>query len=218
MKKNLIKIITCLLVVLLLVLGTYSFAFAETPGDSFYLGLSVVSDSIGTKDNSYAGDGETIYVPTLDSGTGFAITGGMNFSGEAFEIGYTNSSHNGSYQNTSFSATENIFDLNYKRFFTDSDQPLKPYWLGGLCITGLVVKDGAVSPSKSGNATYTGFGLNIGSGVDYRLKSNLSLKGELLYRWISYFSAEGMNTSGSLDDSFDGSGLCLNIGLNYYFN
>ena len=217
MKKNLIKIIACPLVVLLLVLGTYSLAFGDNQDGSFYLGLSLVSNSIGTTDTSYSGDGETIYVPTLNSGTGFAITGGMNFAGGAFEIGYTNSSHNGNYQNTPFSATENIFDLNYKGFFNDSDQPLKPYWLGGVCVTGLVVKDGAVSASKSGNATYTGFGLNIGGGADYRLKSNLSLKAELLYRLVGYFSAEGMYTSGSLEDSFDGSGICCNIGMNYSF-
>jgi hypothetical protein len=221
MRNVVLKSISICFLILVFCLGIVSTSLAD---DDFYLGISRVTNSIGTKDAHYYNYYEDYYVPTLQSAEGLTITGGIDFTQGALEFSFTSSSHEGSYkdiyQNTPYDATYNIFDINYKGFVSDSEK-IRPYWLVGLCITSLVVKDGYYDSywGSYDDATYTGVGLNLGGGIDLKILPKLSLKGEVIYRAVAYSSVSTSDyySDTSLPDTFGGSGFCYNVGLNFYF-
>jgi hypothetical protein len=206
-------------------LGTISTSFAD---DGFYLGISRVTNSIGTHDTSYSDyyNEEHFTVPTLQSGNGLSITGGIDFTEGALEFSFTSSTHAGdyyqgtTYNDGTYNATYNILDINFKKFVSDSEI-IRPYWLVGFCITSLVVEDGYYDSYYHyyDDATYTGVGLNLGGGIDLKILPSLSLKGEVIYRAVAYSSAGTSDyySDNPLSETFGGSGYCYNVGLNFYF-
>lgn len=216
MKNVLCKSIAICVLTLALSLGVASFVFAA----DFYLGISQVNNTINTDEEIIQYYDEDFFIPALESGNGYAVTWGMEFTRFSLELGFTLSSHDGEYQGDSFDATYSIFDINFKKFLNHSEH-FRPYWLAGLCITSLDVEDGVNDYfyMKPGEATYTGVGLNIGGGLELRILPSMAFKGEFIYRLVSYTSVDGIDTTHSLDifDSFSGSGLCFNAGINLYF-
>lgn len=218
MKNVLCKSIAICMLTLALSLGVASFVFAA----DFYLGISQVQNSLTTNEDIYVDNNETVYIPALESGNGYSITWGIEFTRFSLELGFTSSSHDGEYAGTSMDATYNIFDVNFKKFLSRSEH-FRPYWLAGLCITSLVVEDGYLDFGYYGygydydDATYTGVGLNIGGGLELKILPSMAFKGEFIYRLVSYSSVSGLDSTGVLDESFDGSGLCFNAGINLYF-
>lgn len=219
MKNILSKVIVICILTLALSLGFTSFAFADA---DFYLGISGVNNTINTEEDFiYIFDtDEYFYVPTLESGDGFAITFGIDFSDSVLEFGFTTSSHDGDYQGDPLDAIYNIFDINFKKFIGHSEH-FRPYCLVGLCATSLTIEDGVWDYfyKEYGDAKYSGVGLNIGAGLELKILPSMSFKGEYIYRLVKYTSADGIDTSNVLDlfDEFGGSGPSINVGINFYF-
>lgn len=216
MKRIIHICLTTSILVMVLLLGLTSFAYAAP---EFYLGLSQVYNSVNTEASQYDSDNETILAPALDPGNGLALTFGMEFPRCALEFGLAVSSHEGDNLNgRSMNADYGIFDANFKAFI-GSSRHVKPYFLVGLCVTSLVVEDGAYNDyyDEWGDATFTGAGLNLGWGMEVKF-SNVAFKGEVIYRTVEFTDVSGVEDSGSLSDSLDGSGLSVNAGINFYFN
>lgn len=221
MKNFLVKSMVVCIFLLTLLLGITSFALADS---GVYLGLSYVNNNSGSGfngDTYFTDDVYRVGKPALQTGSGFAITGGMDFDIGVLEFAYENSTHRGSCHvggyNWDGTAKMNILDMNVKLFF-NNENSLKPYGLVGLSLPWIVVPGGEhdTGDISTGDATYLGFGLNIGGGIDYEIEDKLHLKGELVYRLAGYGSASGSNMgSGSLPDFIDGSGLCITVGTRY---
>jgi hypothetical protein len=222
MKTFLFKVMVVCTFLLTLLLGITSLALADS---GFYLGVSYINNNPGAGFNGDAVFTDGVYQvgkPALQTGSGFSITGGLNFDIGALEFAYENSTHQGSghvgsYYNWDGTATLNVLDMNVKLFF-DNESSLKPYGLLGLSIPWIVLPGGEhdTGDVSTGDATYLGFGLNLGGGIDYKMVDRLHLKGEVIYRLAGYGSASGSNMgSGSLPDVVDGSGLCITVGVNY---
>ncbi len=218
MKRIIHICLTASLLAMVLLLGLASFTYARP---QFYLGVSQVYNSVNTdaRDVQSYDDDETLYFPTLDSDYGASLTWGMEFRRFALEFGLTGSHHEGNNAaGLPIDADYGIFDVNFKKFIGHSPY-IKPYLLVGFCVTSLEVQNGAydVYYTDSGNANFTGIGLNLGYGLTLKLGDSIGLKGEVIYRSVAFTHASGMYEEGDLSDTLDGSGLCFNAGINLYF-
>lgn len=224
MKTFLLKSTVVCIVLLAILLGITSLALADS---GVYLGVSYINNNPGGGFNGDAVFTDGVYwvgKPALQTGSGFAVTGGLNFDVGALEFTYANSNHHGSCHVGGLGgyhwdgiASLNVLDMNMKLFF-NNESSLKPYGLFGLSIPWIVLPGGEhdISDASTGDATYLGFGLNLGGGIDYKLLERLNFKGEVVYRWAGYGSASGSNMgSGSLPDFVDGSGFCITVGAHY---
>jgi len=117
---------------------------------------------------------------------------GGRFSKIAFELSYLSSTHDVTFLGAKGEADYNMVNLGFKYFFS-ADKRFQPNLLFGLCVPRLVVKDGSSDGTVGGDATFNGFGLNIGSGIAYYFNPRVSISGGVIYRWISYGSAEGVS-------------------------
>ncbi len=218
MKRIIHICLTASLLAMVLLLGLASFAYARP---EFYLGVSQVYNSINTdaKDFYFSNGYETEFdsIPALDPGNGLSLTLGMEFHGCALELGLTASSHDGvDSLGGPMDARYGIFDMNFKKFIGPS-QHFKPYILVGLCLTSLEVEYGSVNNYYgSGDATFSGVGLNLGYGLELKF-SNVAFKGEVIYRTTEFTDISGVDASGTLPSYVDGNGLCFNVGMNLYF-
>jgi hypothetical protein len=204
-----------------LLLGAAPLTMAE---GGFYADLSYVSNNPGSGFNGDTYFTDSVYrvgKPALQSGGGFAVTAGIYAEIVALELTYANSSHSGSCHVGGYhwdgTANLNVLDLNMK-LFLDPESSVKPYGLFGLSFpwVNLPGAEHNTSDVATGDATYWGFGLNLGGGVDFKLAERFHIKGEVIYRWAGYGSAYGSNMgSGSLPDFVDGSGVNITIGAQY---
>lgn len=216
MRRTIHICLTSCLLAMILLLGLASFASAAP---EFYVGVSQVYNFVDNKAQDYWSydNTELISAPALDPGNGLSLTFGMEFPRCALEFGLTASSHDGEDSlGGHMDATYGIFDANFKAFI-GSSRHVKPYFLVGLCVTSLEVENGANdSYWGGGDATFTGAGLNLGWGLEAKF-SNIGLKGEVIYRSVEFTDVSGVDDSGTLDDPLDGSGLSVNVGMNFYF-
>lgn len=222
MKTFLLKFTMVWMILAALLFGINSFVLAD---DGIYLGVSFVNNNPGggfNGDTYYTDSVYRIGKPALQSGNGFAVAVGGDFDFMGIDIIYANSSHPGSchigsYYNWDGTAALNELDINAKLFF-NNESSFRPYGLAGLSIlwVNLPGAEHNTSDVSTGDATYLGFGFNLGGGIDYKILDRLNLKGEVIYRFGGYDSATGSSMgSGNLPETIDGGGVCISIGARY---
>ncbi len=81
----------------------------------------------------------------------------------------------------------------------------------------MTVEGGAFTASGDGDVTYTGRGLNIGGGLDYFLSRHLSAGGRLVFRYVRFDEADGIDHQGALSEKLNGNGFTLMINVAYHF-
>ena len=188
--------------------------------DGLYIGFNIPFNNIGGDFNgdTFLTDGfQVILIPEVESSSGLGISVGGRFSELAFELNYLSSTHDATFLGAKGEADYNMVNLDFKYYYS-ADKRFQPNLLFGLCVPWLVVKDGSSDGVDVGDATFQGFGLNIGGGIAYYINPRVSISGGVIYRWISYHSAEGVSGgSQQLDDNLDGSGIDFNVGITYTF-
>jgi opacity protein-like surface antigen len=214
--------------VMFFVLGMCTIAHAEdaqTPKNGFYVGANLIYNTLGGDfdgDSVLTSDTEAIVVPKVDNGTGWGIVLGVRQRDVSFELGYQQSTSDASLQGVAptTEATLHILDLDLKKHFNTTEK-VQPYLLFGINIPWLVAKDCAVAYDNGvydvSDATFYGYGLNVGGGVSYYVNPQLAVNMGVKYRWSQFASAEGVDQSGSLEECLDGSGFGLNLGVSYTF-
>jgi hypothetical protein len=216
MRNYLLKGMVICLLTLVLCFGFVSLASAEV---NFYVGVSDVQrNSIIMDETYYTNYDETIVVPSLNTGDGFAVNCGIEFPAGCLEFDLTSTSHSGDYRGDSLSATYSALDINFKKFIGSSKR-IRPYFLIGLSVDTLLIDDGAQDgyTFEYDDAVFTGTGINLGMGLDLKFNRHMSVKGEVLYRMISYTSVEGIYADYSLTDPLYSDSLSYSAGINIYF-
>lgn len=163
---------------------------------------------------------EMLLVPEVEDDYGWGISVGGRGRKWAGELSYLRSKHDFTWLGAKGEAVYNQVSFDFRRYFS-VDKQLQPYFLiGWIPYAWLVEKDGSASATEVGDATFiaAATGLNVGGGLAFYLNPKISLHGGIIYRWISFGRAEGVEgVSREIEDSLNGSGVNYEIGITFTF-
>lgn len=133
---------------------------------------------------------KAFFVPALDRGTAFGVAAGFRRESGLWELSLERSSFSGVLDGLAHETGLTGLELNgwgipWKHI------ALQPYYLLGLSFSLMSVKDGARLGGLTSDASYTGFGLNVGAGVLANLGKRLFLSLGIKYRFLWFFYVNG---------------------------
>jgi opacity protein-like surface antigen len=211
--------IVFILIAVVMVLMVNSDAEAKS---GFYLGLGAAYNTIdGDLNGSGAllSDSDVIYLPDSNNAVGIDILTGYGINDWwAIELNLMSSAHRGRWGGLRGDVSYTSFSLNSKYSFSASSMT-QPYLLLGISNNLLIFKKGArnTATGEVDDATLSGIGVNFGTGIDTYFTPQLSLTLGVMYRFVDYTEARGVDTSGTIDDSIDGSGFSIILTSAYHF-
>jgi len=126
--------------------------------------------------------------------------------------------HSGNWQGLTGDVNYTGISINGKYRFPASNGT-QPYLLYGISHNILLINKGSadISTGETGDATLSGSGFNLGAGLDECLDAQVSLTLGLMYRYVNYTKATGVNESGTIGSGLDGSGFSLLLSTAYHF-
>jgi hypothetical protein len=181
---------------------------------------------------------ELDYVPAINRNFGFAGVAGHREGPWAIEVSYWYSNHTASLYSTDatgnpvtvLSTTGVLTTLNFdlKRYFFTSI-PTQPFIDLGMNMAFLsshntsMVLNPNVTPNTIigiGDQTESGFGLNLGAGLEIYLGDGFSLVGGAVQRFTSFAQSNGQGkinlTPTPLNDAANATGALEGNGINFY--
>lgn len=189
--------------------------------EGFYFGAGWNKSSIGGDfdgENIFGNGSEVIVVPKIDSGSGFAFFGGIHATENwDLEMSYYSSDHNADWLGIDFDVEYTSLNFDAKYNFETGNENLKPYGLFGFGFGTVTVVGGSSDGFSLGDAKYYGSGLNLGIGVNYYVKPEVSFGVAYIMRLTSYDEAEGISgTRGALPSDLDGDATTFTINATYH--
>ena len=133
---------------------------------------------------------KAFYVPHLNRGWALAVGIGGKSYGGTWDVSYLHSSQSVSYQDGVRTAVFQALEISGRSFFLKK-LFLHPYFLGGISIPFIHVRDGASYQGEALNASYFGAGLSVGTGVMLEIGPSLLLNVGATYRWLAFLYAYG---------------------------
>lgn len=179
-----------------LILGLSSLVLGEDdPADRKGFFISIAGQTLEPRGDF--GSGLTLwhfdkafFVPALERGAAFGLAAGFRRESSLWEFNIERSSFrgvlDGAAHETGLTGIElNGWGIPWKHI------ALQPYYLLGLSFSLMSVADGARLNGLTSDATYSGFGLNVGGGVLANLGKRLFLSGGVKYRFLWFFYVNG---------------------------
>jgi len=188
----------------------------------FYMGLGATYNTIDGKFNGSGGlksDTDTIILPDIKNAFGVDILGGYGINDSwSIELNLMVSEHSGEWSGLTGDVDYASFSINGKYSFRSSDMT-QPYLLFGISGNSLFIKNGSknTATGEVGDATLSGAGVNFGAGIDTYITPHVSLTLGIMYRYVDYTEASGVDHSGTIDDGINGSGVSFLLTTAYHF-
>lgn len=135
---------------------------------------------------------EFMILPRLQPKNTFRGIAGFRAGRGAFEVGYEQTTHPGTFEGLSGTAT--VHSLNFdERIFALTRGRIQLYGLLGLSLPWLTVKDGSFLEDQVADASFRGFGVNSEAGVAVYPHSRLGVSVGYRYRTMWFDSASGVS-------------------------
>jgi hypothetical protein len=223
MGSSVLRLIGVSLWVIWSVFGVTASGCAQVPQyskEGFYVGLSMPYVSMGHDfdgDTVFVGASDVVLVPEVDSEFGLGVSVGMRSAGVAFELNYLKSNHEATF--AGFTGDVEYQQIGFDVRLVHGRKEAQPYFLFGVFFPELVLKDGSATAGGSiGDASYRGFGGDLGAGLLYHLHPRFALDFGVLYRLALFGSAKGAAGSReTLDEDLLGGGPGITIGTTFTF-
>jgi len=189
--------------------------------EGFFLGLNIPYTTIeGDFDgsSSLVGTQDAIATPRIKGAFGVGMVAGVGI-GESFEIqlDISDTVHNAEWAGFHGDAEHRTVGLHLKHSFLTTET-IQPFITYGITYDELIIKDGSVNTSgRIDDATFTGLGLDFGIGGDHYFNPRLSVGGTLMYHYVEYDQAKGVDESGKIDNKVNGSGLGIILNAAVHF-
>jgi opacity protein-like surface antigen len=177
-------------------------ASQEQPGfakNGIYVGASGVPDftldGVTFDGSSYyqkIGGEEIMILPRLEPKSTARLVGGVRSSRGAFEVGYEQTQHVGTFMGLSGQATFHALNFD-ERIFMLTRGRIQPYGLLGLSIPWLTVKDGSFLDPDVADASFRGFGVNMEPGVTVYAHPRVGVSVGYRHRIMWFDSASGVS-------------------------
>jgi hypothetical protein len=197
---------------------------ADFPKNGPYVALSGVPgftlDGLTFDGSSYyqkVGGDEILILPRLDSRTAVRGIVGFRTTRGAFEVGYEQTKHVGTFLDFTGQATFHSINFD-ERIFVLTHGRLQPYGLLGLSVPWLTVKDGSFLPPDVADGTFHGLGVNTEAGVTVFVHPRVGVNAGYRYRAMWFDKANGVSdTSYTLRPRFRETSGSMAIGAFFTF-
>jgi opacity protein-like surface antigen len=190
--------------------------------EGFYAGLGITYNTIEGDFNGSGDlrrDNELIIIPDIDNALGIDILGGYGINDRwSIELNLMSSGHRGAWGGVRKDVNYTSFSVNGKYSILSSGMT-QPYLLFGISGNALRIKNGGENTltGEIGDATLSGPGLNVGVGIDEYFTQHVSVDLGVMYRYVEYTDASGVDDSGRIDDRLNGSGFSFLLTAGYHF-
>ena len=135
---------------------------------------------------------EVMILPRLQPKNTFRGIAGVRSGRGAFEVGYEQTTHPGTFLGLAGQAT--FHSLNFdERIFALTRGRIQPYGLAGLSLPWLTVKDGSFLHDDVADGNFRGFGVNTEAGVAIYPESRVGVSVGYRYRTMWFDSARGVS-------------------------
>jgi outer membrane protein W len=198
------------------------------PDTGFFVGVSAIRTDIGGDfSKSWAFEQSdflsttTTVIPELDPGYGGKLALGWRWTRAAVEMSYQQTRHQGSdLAGTTYDAKEDSLDVNGRLYLPSPSPRVKPSLLAGLSIPDVEIQ-GSSSTHSFGSidvsdVTYSGWGVNLGLGVDVYLTRHWSVDLNVIYRWTWLDESLG-SESPAVSRTMRGREWVLGLGTSWTF-
>jgi hypothetical protein len=137
-------------------------------------------------------DGEEVVIlPRLQPKTALRAMVGMRSKRGAFEIGYEQTTHAGTFMDLSGEATFRSINFDERIFFLTGR--IQPYGLVGFSVPWLTVTDGSFLDDEVANASFRGLGVNSELGVAVYVHPRVGISTGYRYRAMWFTGAKGVS-------------------------
>jgi hypothetical protein len=138
-------------------------------------------------------DGEEFMIlPRLQPKSTIRGMVGMRNKRGAFEIGYEQTNHAGTFMDLTGEATFHSISFDERIFFLTGGR-IQPYGLVGLSVPWLTIKDGSFLDDEVANASFRGMGVNAEAGVAVYVHPRVGISTGYRYRAMWFTSASGVS-------------------------
>ncbi len=110
----------------------------------------------------------------------------------AFEFGYEQTDHEGTFMDLSGEATFHALNFDERIFFLTRGR-IQPYGLVGMSVPWLTVKDGSFLDEQVGDASFRGWGLNTEAGVTVFVHPRVGISAGYRHRAMWFTTAHGVS-------------------------
>lgn len=195
--------------------------FFQQVKEGGYVGFGFTQVQIGGDFDGQAlitGGGSSEILPDLNDATGQKFIFGYQLNDGVIEFSYSQSDHDGAWLGIPAPAEFRSFNIDGKRFFfKDQLEPIAPLFALGIGFQRLKVDGGSVSGSAVEDATFKGWSLGFGGGVELAVHEHFAIDLIYLYRWGRYTSVDAI-ASGKIEDTVAGNGSTVSrLELKYIF-
>ena len=135
---------------------------------------------------------EFLILPRLKAKTQVRALFGIRATRGAFEIGYEQTKHVGTFMDLAGEATFHSLNFDERIYFLTRGH-IQPYGLIGLSAPWLTVKDGSFFDLDVADATFRGFGVNTELGVSVFVHPRVGINAGYRYRAIWFDKASGVS-------------------------
>jgi hypothetical protein len=217
-----------LLIVAVCVLGLPATAWSQEQSDfandGAYVAFSGVSeftlDGLTFDGSAYyqeIGGDEIMILPRLDARTAVRGIFGFRTRRGAFEVGYEQTKHVGTFLDMTGTATFHSINFDERIFFLTRGR-LQPYGLVGLSVPWLTVKDGSFLDPDVADGSFRGVGVNTEAGVTVFVHPRVGINAGYRYRVMWFNTARGVSdTSFKLRPRFRETSGSITIGASLTF-
>jgi opacity protein-like surface antigen len=163
------------------------------------------------------GGDEILILPRLDAKTAVRGMVGFRNTRGAFEVGYEQTKHLGTFMDATGEATFHAINFD-ERIFMLTRGRFQPYGLLGLSVPWLTVRDGSFLDPDVADGSFRGFGVNTEAGVTVFVHPRVGVNAGYRYRSMWFDSASGVSdTAYTLRPRFRETSGSVAIGAFYTF-
>jgi hypothetical protein len=142
---------------------------------------------------------KAFFVPRMENGFGFGLGFGYRRESSLWDFIILRSPHKAYLEGRESNAIFHSAEINGRALLFKNAR-FQPYFLLGISIPWINVKKGAQMNYSVYNATYTGFGINLGTGLIVHLAPKLFISGGIVCRILRFLYVSGEGKGRDLND------------------
>ncbi len=187
--------------------------------DGFYIGVGVTHTSIGGDFDGVsfvAGGGIIDVMPRIEDAFGIKYIVGFQSDIGSIDFNYSRSEHDGNWEGLDMSTVFETYNFDLKALPLRESYTVRPFLALGFGLNSLTVEDGSSDGFFLADATFEGYALRVGGGLEVSLLDQLSIDVMGLYRWERYDKVEGL-VVGDIPDEIDSNGATYSAEVKFIF-
>ncbi len=190
----------------------------ENSEPRFFLGVGATQLQFGGDFNGAAfvgGAGSLEILPNLEETRGIKFIAGIQGRSVSMMISFMRSKQNATWLGAEFPSTFSSYNLD-AHIFIFNQLFIKPLVAFGIAYNTVTVEGGSSDGVSVDDATFKGFILRGGAGIEITLHEQIAIDLLAMFRYGSYHSVDGI-VSGKIDDDIHSDGFTGSVEVKFLF-